>query len=266
VVKAVTATSLTTRARSSAPAIFALALSALWAPPSHAADPDILWSIVHDRCVPEQVRRHTPGPCAAVNIAKGYAIYKDRVGVSQFLLIPTARISGIEDPVLLAQRAPTYWQHAWNARHNVIAKVGRRLDRSYLSLAVNSAFGRSQKQLHIHIDCVAPWVQSALAVHATEIGETWSRFPIPLAGHVYRARRIAALNRPGTDPFRLAADGIPGARANMAQESLMVTGATFPDGTHGFFVLETQADPLKGNRGSAEELQDHDCVIARRSR
>jgi CDP-diacylglycerol pyrophosphatase len=261
-VSAATAKKRTSRARR-CDQVLALAVWAFCAPPSVASDDDILWTIVHDRCVPEQAKHQTPGPCAAVNVAKGYAIFKDRVGIGQFLLIPTARISGIEDPAILAQSAPTYWQHAWDARHNVINRIGRPLDGSYLSLAVNSAYGRTQKQLHVHIDCIAPWVRSVLAAHAGNIGESWSRLPVPLAGHVYRARRVATLDQPGTDPFRLVADGIPGARSDMARESLIVIGANFSDGSHGFFVLETQADLSMGNRGSAEELQDHDCVVAR---
>ena len=58
----------------------------------------------------------------------------------------------------------------------------------------HSAYGRTQKQLHIHIDCIAPSVRSVLATHAGEIGESWSRFPVLLAGHVYRVRRVAALD------------------------------------------------------------------------
>ena len=37
-------------------------------------------------------------------VEKGFAVLKDKTGVAQFLLIPTARIGGIEDPALLGAR------------------------------------------------------------------------------------------------------------------------------------------------------------------
>ena len=63
-------------------------------PSGSAANPDALWKIVHDQCVPDQQQNHNPAPCALVDQnkgdAKGYAILKDIVGATQYLLIPTA--------------------------------------------------------------------------------------------------------------------------------------------------------------------------------
>jgi len=237
----------------------ALLLGAAAAGPARAADPNALWTITHDRCVPNAARLRTPLPCASVDMAHGYVILKDIRGATQFLLIPTARVSGIEDPALLAPFARTYWQDAWDARNDVIAMAGRMLDPSELSLAINSKYGRTQNQLHIHIDCIAPAVRAALRAHAGAIGEQWSSFPEKLAGHAYHVRSLRVLNRPGADPFRLLAEGLPAARADMASESLLVTGAAFADHTTGFYLLETRANPATGNHGAAEELQDHNC-------
>src|SRR5438874_2670182 len=58
--------------------------------PAGAADPDALWKIVHDRCVPDAQQRGDPAPCAMVDLregtANGYAVLKDLVGIAQFLL------------------------------------------------------------------------------------------------------------------------------------------------------------------------------------
>lgn len=227
-------------------------------------NPDKLASIVRDQCVVNYAQRGTADPCIAVNTRDGYAILKDRRGASQFLLIATAPVMGVEDPSLLEAGAPPYWHYAWEARRYVTARLGRELDRSQISLAVNSAFGRSQRQLHIHIDCVAPAVHAALEKYGARITKAWSTFPVTFFGHTYRARRISRLDRPDSDPFRVVADGIPGVRHAMERESLLVVGATFQDGSTGFYVLETQARPGVGDRGAAEELQDHTCAIAHR--
>ena len=142
--------------------------------------------------------------------------------------------------------------------------AGAPLDPSDLSLAINSAYGRTQNQFHIHIDCIAPAVRAALLAHAADIADHWSAFPEKLAGHGYRIMRVRSLDRPGANPFRLVADGIPGARTDMAHETLLVTGAVSAKRGLGFYLLETRADLATGNRGSAEELQDHDCTLARK--
>lgn len=241
-----------------------LAVSLAARTPSPASEnPNALWEIVHDRCVVHEELLRSPLPCTIVDRPGGYAILKDIVGATQFLLIPTARVTGIEDPAILAPGAPNYWQAAWDARNNVEASAGRPLPRDDVTLAINSIFARTQNQLHIHIDCVAPAIRTALREHGAEIGTTWAPFPVPLAGHTFRAMRVETLNRPGAAPFELLADGIPGARQSMGSESLVVVGAVLPTGGNGFYLLETRADEQTGNHGFGEELQDHTCAIAR---
>ena len=61
------------------------------------ADADALWTIVHDQCVPHEQRNGDPAPCALVDLSggenPGYAVLKDINGATQFLLIPTMRIT-----------------------------------------------------------------------------------------------------------------------------------------------------------------------------
>lgn len=225
--------------------------------PARASDPNALWRIVHTECVPHQEQFHTPLPCTEVNIAGGWAVLKDIVGKTQFLLIPTARVTGIEDKAVLAAGAPGYWEAAWEDRRLVEAAAGRPLPEDALSLAINSIHGRTQNQLHIHIDCISPDVRAALRAHAAEIGETWAAFPVPLAGHAYRAMRVETLDRPGADPFQLVAAALPDG-SSMGEQSVAAVGEGF-----GLVLLATTADPATGNRGEAEELQDHSCAVAR---
>jgi CDP-diacylglycerol pyrophosphatase len=229
---------------------------------AHAADPDALWKIVHGRCVPDQQANHDPKPCALVDLAGGYALLKDIVGASQFLLIPTAKVSGMESPEILAPDAPNYFAAAWAARSAVTTALHHPLPPDDIGLAINSESGRSQNQLHIHIDCLSVPVIEALHSHVAEIGDTWSAFPVPLAGHKYVARRLDAAMLAQANPFRLLADGVPGAAADMGGQTLVLAGMTFPDGQTGAVLLADHVNRLAGDRASGEELQDHACAVA----
>ena len=134
---------------------------------AHAnADPNALWTIVHDQCVPDQQTSGNPAPCSRVDIGageqRGSAVLKDLVGATQFLLIPTERIPGIESPTLLQPGAPNFFAAAWEARSFVNARAGVDIPRDWMSLAINSAVARSQNQLHIQIDCVQADIREAV--------------------------------------------------------------------------------------------------------
>jgi CDP-diacylglycerol pyrophosphatase len=244
----------------------ALALVAVLAPIiflGAATDPNILWKIVHNRCVPDQRHVGSPLPCSRVDLTGGYAILKDIAGHTQYLLIPTARLTGIESPALLAPDGRNYFADAWNQIGFVRARAEEDLPRQDLSLAINSVYGRSQQQLHIHMDCIRADVRNALARHATTIGIAWAAFPEPLVGQSYRAMRITGMSLDGQDPFKLLATGEPGAAADMGRHTLVLAGESFASGTPGFILLDGVADPAQGNMGSGEYLQDHNCAVAK---
>jgi CDP-diacylglycerol pyrophosphatase len=67
----------------------------------------------------------------------------------------------------------------------------------------------------------------------------------------------------GTNPFALLADGVPGARSAMGEQTLVIVGAEFDGGKPGFIILTDRVDPATGDRASGEELQDHECALAR---
>lgn len=124
---------------------------------------DALWKIVSQQCVPNMATEHNPQPCIEVDTQDGFVVYKDIHGPLQYLLMPTAKVSGIESPQLLTTSSPNYFFDAWQARHYMAAKYGAPIDDSNISLAINSKYGRSQDQLHIHISCLKPQVKTALA-------------------------------------------------------------------------------------------------------
>jgi CDP-diacylglycerol pyrophosphatase len=221
-------------------------------------DPGALWHIVGDQCVPDQLANADPAPCTLVDLDAGSAVLKDLVGATQFLLIPTARSSGIEDPAILAPAAPNYFAAAWRARSFVDERAGAQLPREWMSLAINSAYARSQNQLHIHVDCVRPDVHDALTEHGAAVGPDWAPFPVPLAGHQYDAMSIGGDDLGATNPFVLLADGVAGARDDMAARTLVVVGSVDAGGRPGFVVLTDRADAATGDQAEGEQLQDHD--------
>ena len=225
---------------------------------ARAADPSALWKIVSGKCVPHDEADHDPSPCAAVDLGGHYAVLKDIVGVAQFLLIPTERIGGIEDPKILVPGATNYWEAAWEARSFVNSRLPVSLPRDAVSLAINSAVGRSQDQLHIHIDCIRPDVRQALDANLEKVGAEWAPFPVPLVGFHYRAIRIERETLVGVDPFHVLADAGP---VEMGMHTLVLVGETFANGAKGFVLLDDHADLAAGNRASGELLQDHDCAV-----
>ncbi len=242
---------------------FALIAACLLAGAARAANPSALWNITNTQCVPHERDSGDPKPCVLADLREGYVILKDIVGATQFLLMPTVRITGIESPEILAPGGPNYWNDAWRARHFTEARAGKPLPRDTLSLAVNSASGRTQNQLHIHIDCLRAEVRDALEANKDAIRPAWAPFPVSLMGLPWRAIRIDGAELGTFNPFLLLANGDPEAAADMAGHTLAVAGMTWADGQVGFVVLDGKADPMTGNRGSSEVLQDHDCALAR---
>ena len=83
---------------------------------------------------------------------------------------------------------------------------------------------------------------------------------VPLHGRTYLARRLDSVDLADSEPMKLLAEGVPGAKANMGAWTLAAVGAAF-DGKPGFILL-AEAFSLEGG-GHAEDLQDHDCAIAK---
>jgi CDP-diacylglycerol pyrophosphatase len=231
-------------------------------PPVHP-NGQALWRIVHDRCVPDQRDHSDPAPCALVSLSdgegRGFVVLKDLDGVAQYLVMPTAKITGIEDPLILEPGATNYFAAAWAERNYVERTLGRSLDRMQLSIAVNSVYGRTQDQLHLHVDCLDATMRPILFAAPIPREGRWTS--LSLKGHPYRVRWLDAAALPGTNPFRLLADTVPGAGQDMGAWTLALVGARSADGQDGFYILADRADPAAGDRGSAEELQDHACRL-----
>ncbi len=227
------------------------------------ADRTTLWNIVALKCLRHFAKAEAPTPCESVDISqgedRGVALLKDVVGVAQMLAVPTRRVTGIEDPALLAPDAPDYFAAAWEGRVRVEAHLRRRLPREAVGVTVNSMVARSQDQLHLRIDCVDKDVAAALHDYQGPLDEQWRVMTVELKGRRYWARRLDSTDLADASPFRLLAEGVAGAKQEMGQWSLAAIGANFA-GKPGFILLADHAELVAG--GHAEDLQDHACAIA----
>jgi CDP-diacylglycerol pyrophosphatase len=223
-------------------------------------NPDALWKIMSQQCLPNQRASQPPDRCAKVDETAGFVMLKDRVGPLQYLLVPVARISGIEDPILLDPGTPNFFALAWQQRHFMADRLGEPIADQNISLAVNSWYGRTQNQLHVHVSCIRSDVRSRLSdLHPTPT-ERWSHVLGGLSGHDYWVRRISANELQERDAFRLLAEEVDGARGKMARFGLAMTA--LPDGD--FLLLATELDVLTLNFASPEEIQDHRCAVLTR--
>ena len=225
-----------------------------------------LWEVVHNICVPGQSLHHDPNPCLQVDltggIENGFAILRDPRGGTQFLLIPTTRISGIESPTVRGPNATNYFASAWEVRTHIDDSLHLTLPRDDIGLAINSVVSRSQDQLHIHFSCIRADVWETLHEHEGNIGNQWAPFNVSLVGHRYIAMWVSGEHLSPHNPFRLLAEGLPDATRDMGNRTLVVIGLTRTDGTKGFVFLVDQVNKERGDLANGEELLDNACHIA----
>ncbi len=221
------------------------------------SNPNALWSIIQDRCLIDFADRNGSPPCIKVERPQGYVVIKDRKGSHHFLLLPTEKISGIEDSRLLDARSPNYFDQAWGNRE--LLSGDRDVSDEQILLAVNSEYGRSQNQLHIHISCTRPDVRQKLLELETGISDTWEPLGVEFSGHAYWARRVTMPQFAEVGPFRLLAYGLPRSVSSMGRYSVAMTELKGE-----VILLATERDLYDFNFASSEELQDHECAPSAR--
>jgi CDP-diacylglycerol pyrophosphatase len=225
-----------------------------------------LWEVVHNVCVPGQSLHQDPNPCLQVDltggIENGFAILRDPRGGTQFLLIPTTPISGIESPTVRGPNAINYFASAWELRTHIDSVLHLTLPRDDIGLAINSIVSRSQDQLHIHFSCIRADVWETLHEHEGNIGNHWTPFDVSLVGHRYFAIWVSGERLSPHNPFRLLAEGLPDTTRDMDNRTLVVIGLTRNDGTKGFVILTDHVNKQSGDLANGEELLDRACHIA----
>lgn len=243
-----------------------LALSAgltglvLAVPASAGSDPtrDVLWMALKT-CVLAKTLANRTFPCLAVDLGSaerpGTAVLRAPGEPTHIVVMPTDTVSGLESAPLRGPRGQAYWRAALSARHFVTDPLKNRVPEADIGLAVNSARGRSQDQLHIHLDCLRPRVLDALGAHGRAVGRSWAPFPVPLAGDRFQAMRVRAADVETFNPF-VALSTLPG-RRDLTRTSFAAVATRPGDPEPGFILLAYRA-----RQASAEDIMDHGCAIA----
>lgn len=216
-------------------------------------DSDALWNIISQQCIPNQRQNHSPAPCVKVDLAGHYLVFKDAKGPVHNLLMPTDKITGIESPQILENGAPNYFQVAWDNRHSLQDETPQALRDDVLVLAINSRYGRSQNQLHIHLSCLRPEVYNAINQLANKVGNQWQPFGAKIRGHHYLARRVPA----EANPFTVLAEYIQAQGDEMKNVGL----ARVVTAKGEVILLANPRQLLRGNLGSTEEMLDYRCSL-----
>ena len=200
---------------------------------------------------PEALRRSRSNEAAS---REGYAVLKDLNGASQFLLIPTQRVDGIESPALLAPDAANFFDDAWTARSFAKRRSATRCNAIRSAWPSIRSSARTQNQLHIHIDCIRADVRDILRSESEHIGDA-----LDVADTAARRsslpRACASWGRRSTDitrsscwrrAFRVRAPRWRRAYAGRRG------GMRFAHRTPGFVVLDDRADLTRGDIVEAE--------------
>jgi CDP-diacylglycerol pyrophosphatase len=234
-------------------------------PAAIAANPtrDVLW-VALQGCVLAKKAAGRSFPCLSVDLGDGErpgtAVLRAPGQATHTVVMPTDNVSGIEAPVLQGPHGVAYWRAALEARHAVSDALQGRLPIAAVGLEVNSVGGRSQDQLHIHLDCMRRSVMAALKAHGPAVGETWAPFPIPLGETQYLALRVPADRVEGFNPFAALAR-VSGWQGKLHDASFAAVAADPGSPQAGMIVLAYRMPDA-----SAEDLMDHSCRAARSHR
>jgi CDP-diacylglycerol pyrophosphatase len=242
-------------------ALLVALLVAVSLPASAAPDPsrDVLWAALKTCVLAKRIANRT-FPCLSVDLGDterpGSAVLRAPGEPTHIVVMPTDTVAGLEAPILRGPSGIAYWRAALAARPFVSDVLKGRLTPEAVGLAVNSARGRSQDQLHIHLDCLKPSVLAALKAHGRQIRTAWSRFPVPLAGDRYFALRVPEAEAARFNPFA-ALHTLPGGRPNLHRTSFAAVATLPGDPEPGFLLLAYRVPSA-----SAEDVMDHSCAVA----
>ena len=206
---------------------------------------DILWHIVQT-CVAASTANPLLAPC--LQVTPETVLMRDRHGVLQRLLLPTQRITGIEDARIASPNAPDYWTAAWQGRP-------LNIDASRLSITINGPGGRTQNQLHLHVSCTR--LDVLRQVRDMAEGGLIDSKPRPVAGGLREKTYFMQRIDPTHTPV-FAAAYQTAAALNVPASQLGAALIPLDDSANTFALLLELASTGRG--ASAERLQDHDCA------
>ena len=220
-----------------------------------------LWTVV-SACRTAQQTLGTSFPCIAIRIStQGRQVALLRPHAKNLLVVPLARMEGLESPDFSGPVAADLLDLAWSARDQVgragagAGAVAQALPWDATGLMINAARGRSQDQLHIHVGCLTRRALTLLKAVAPLAAKSWS--PVPLETGLW-ARTLPGPSLQGADPIGLVRRASPMATLSPRQVSVGIVGTQDRAGRRGFMVLATATVSL-------ESLLDPACQVAKPS-
>ena len=231
-----------------------------------AAERGLLWRVVQT-CVATESLVGAPFPCLAVNVKagldRGFAVVRAPFEATHVVVTPTVRTIGIEAGRLQAPNAPNYFADAWASRHFATDSLPKRPGQTDMALAVNSRPGRSQDQLHIHVDCIRQDVKRALAAQSDIIHTgDWTRVVVMPRAPRYLATALDESDLSTTNLFALVQKGLAIDPGDMDEMTIVVVGADL-GGRPGFYVLARHRIENSRDEAHGEALMDHACKAFR---
>lgn len=225
---------------------------------------DALWMVTQDLCMTNYHYRRDPAPCQQIyqpqGKERGFSILQNPRYKYHFILVPVQAMSGIESIALSRKGRTDYFGYAWLMRYRLMSTWGATVPDDMLGLAINSAFGRSQNQLHIHLTCLREDVRRQLQAERPYIDEQWRPLPDRLLKHTWYARRVMQPAAMGIYPIASVAREFHLSSPQLADYGVALVPTTF-SGEKGFILLTTRRGWDKGNRASVESLLDKRCEI-----
>lgn len=152
------------------------------------------------------------------------------------LVIPTARITGIEcDQILNPKDVLNLWSAAWGKAKE---QFGKSLKPTEWMLGINSKFGRSHNQLHVHLTGVDKNIRTQLdkLTNVPTDLTKWNDSLYVLGDHAYRIVKVKSLE---TNPFTLLQDHVAQKFKDRFDQSLVVVA----DARDGYYLIATQGKP-----------------------
>ena len=241
----------------------ALALVLLASPTALASERGLLWRVVQT-CLVNHKLTGGAFPCLDVQTpdgrASGYAVLRAPLEKTHIVVMPTVRTIGIEAERLRSPDAPSYFHDAWTARHFVTDDLRTKPGRAEIGMAVNSRAGRSQDQLHIHVNCLRPAVGRALAQQAPALrAHDWTRLAILPHAPRYLVHDVRSADLANVNIFQTVADGLKIDPDDMDDVTIVVVGADDVQGAPGFTILARQRQPGGFDEAHGEALLDPAC-------
>jgi CDP-diacylglycerol pyrophosphatase len=212
-------------------------------------NPNALWNLV-GCCIQgkDKNNRWKDIHCEDYNKTYQYILAKDASSSKKnaYLIIPTIQMPGIESSLTLSSPTLDIWQDGWSQSQGLLkppkgAKIG---------LAINSALGRDQNQLHIHIACVRSDVLKTLAgtKNFSIDPAKPTKLILPPNNNPYEAIQLSSLAG-NSSPFKVVRLLPHVSSSNIREQSIAIVEG--PQ-SQTWILLNTHANGQ--NKGEAEEL------------